>query len=312
MNKEIMVSFPTDENGLTGRECPKCGKYFKVKFGTGLPTSTCICPYCGRKSDQQDFFTKEQIEYAKSVVLKEVLGPGLAKLEKDFKDLERATRRDFIQIKVKTKSIPLRLKHYQERELETHVICDSCGLEFAVYGVFASCPDCGRLNASVVFSKSIEVSKKQLNLIESIADLEFELKEAILKGTISGGISAFDAFGKALRKSYPSILPNKQKNLFQNLEALSEALQKHLSLSLEGIIGRKEAEILNRLFQVRHIYEHNMGVIDDDFVKKVPSSHHLKGRKYSLDESEIQNFLDILSETGKRIEENLEVYFNGP
>ena len=306
MDKKITVSFPTDENGFTGRECPKCGKYFKVKFGTGLPTSTCICPYCEHKSDHQDFFTKEQIEYAKSVALKEVLDPELAKLEKSFKNLEHATRGGFIQIKVKTKGMLLRLKRYQERELETHVMCDSCGLEFAVYGVFANCPDCGRLNALVVFSKSIEVSRKQLSLIESIADLESELKEAIFRDSISGGISAFDAFGKALRKSYPSILPNKPKNLFQNLKALSKMLQQHLSLSLGDIIGKKEAEILNRLFQVRHIYEHNMGVIDDDFVKKVPNNHHLKGRKYPLDKSEIQNFLDILGETGKRIEENLE------
>jgi len=34
MKKEIPLNFPTDEHGLTGRECPSCNGYFKVKFGT--------------------------------------------------------------------------------------------------------------------------------------------------------------------------------------------------------------------------------------------------------------------------------------
>ena len=97
----------------------------------------------------------------------------------------------------------------------------------------------------------------------------------------------------------------KPKNLFQNLESLSDALKK-LGVSLEKLVGKNEMEILNKFFQVRHIYEHNMGVVDDDFIRKVPDSHQLKGHKYPLDKSEIIIFLDVLSKTGKKIEEILE------
>lgn len=306
MDMSIKVSLPPDEQGFTGRECQKCSKYFKVKSGTGLPTSICHCPYCGYAGDNSKFFTKDQIEYAKSKALREVVGrviePELRKLEHSFKELERATRGGFIQIKVKTQRSPMRLplKYYQEKEVETYITCDNCALEFAIYGVFANCPDCGKLNAMIIFRKSIEVARKRIHLLDSIKD-EVELQEAILEDALSGGVSTFDALGKVLQSRYPAIFPQKPKNLFQNFKALSDALSKSVGKSLSDIIGKENFEFLFKMFQVRHIYEHNMGVMDDDFVRKVPNFGHLKGRKYPLEQDEIEKFLAVVLETGNRI-----------
>ena len=306
MDMNIKVSLPSDEQGFIGRECPKCYKYFKVKFGTGLPTSICHCPYCGYTGDHNEFFTKDQIEYAKSIALREVMGrvvePGLRKLERSFKELERATRGGFIQIKIKTKRSPMifPLKYYQEKEVETYVTCDNCGLEFAVYGIFANCPDCGKLNALIIFKKSIEVARKRIHLLDVIKG-ENELREAILEDALSGGVSTFDALGKVLQSRYPDIFPQRPKNLFQNLKALSDALSKSIGKSLSDIIGRENFEFLFKMFQVRHIYEHNMGVIDDDFVRKVPNLGHLKGRKYPLKQDEIEKLLAVVLGTGDKI-----------
>lgn len=306
MNRQIEVRFPTDEHGLTGRECPSCSGYFKVKIGTGLPTSECICPYCGEKANHDQFFTKAQIEYAKSVAVREVLGPELRKLERTFKDLERSTRGGFIQIKVRTSGFDFSIKYYREKELETHVTCDNCGLEFAIYGVFANCPDCARLNALVIFNKSIEVAKKTLNLIGSLDQKEKSLIEATLEGALSGGISSFDAFGKALRIKYPEQLPSRPKNLFQNIVALSEGIKKSTGISLSDLIGKNGYEFMLKYFQVRHIYEHKMGVVDDDFVRIIPSLGHFKGRKFSLEKEEIEKFLDLLKDLGNKLMSYLE------
>lgn len=298
MNKKIPISFPTDEHGLTGRECPSCNAYFKVKFGTGMPISHCICPYCGEKSDHNQFFTQDQIQYIQSVAVREGLGPELKKLERSFKELERSTRGGFIQFKVKTSGFNFPLKYYQENELETHITCDNCGLGFAVFGVFASCPDCAQLNALVIFNKSIDVARKRLILIGSVDKSDFSLKEAILEDALSGGISTFDGLGKALRNKYPEKLAARPRNLFQNVVALSDCLTSTCGKSLEDLIGKSKYEFLTKWFQVRHIYEHNMGVVDDDFVKKVPGSNHLKGKKFPLDRSEIEKFLNGLNKTG--------------
>jgi hypothetical protein len=68
------------------------------------------------------------------------------------------------------------------------------------------------------------------------------------------------------------------------------------------IIGPEEADFLMKMFQVRHIFEHNMGVIDDGFVQKVPGNAHLKGRKYKLEREDADKFLYILLDGGRRLE----------
>lgn len=67
MKMKVGVNLSPDEKGFTGRECPQCGEYFKVKFGTGLHGSSHCCPYCGFSGSQRAFDTKDQVEYAKSI-----------------------------------------------------------------------------------------------------------------------------------------------------------------------------------------------------------------------------------------------------
>ena len=314
LKMKVGVNLPSDEKGFTGRECPQCGGYFKVNFGTGLHGSSHWCPYCGFSGSQRAFVTKDQFEYAKSIAVRkfteEVVEPFVQELEQGFRELERATRDGIIQIKVKSTGSPRRipLNTYQEKEVETYVKCDQCGLEFAVYGVFANCPDCRKLNASIVFRKSIEAAYKRIKLIDLAQnDPELhDLQNPILEDALSGGVSAFDGLGKALQKHYPTMVPDKPKNLFQNLEKLSKSLSKSIGKSLSDIVGRKDFDLLWKMFQVRHIFEHNMGVIDADFIRNVPEFSHLKGRKYSLEQEEIDKFLSCILQTGNKILEILE------
>lgn len=82
-DRQVRVTLPKDENGMTGRQCPAegCGQYFKVKLGTGLKTATMHCPYCSTSGSGSDFHTPDQIEYAKSVAIKQFLDP----IMRDFK-----------------------------------------------------------------------------------------------------------------------------------------------------------------------------------------------------------------------------------
>lgn len=88
LRSQFSISIPPDEDGLIGRECPapECESYFKIQPGTGLKGENlaCRCPYCDHTAGQDKFFTKAQVEYAKSVVLNQVTGALL----KDLKSLE--------------------------------------------------------------------------------------------------------------------------------------------------------------------------------------------------------------------------------
>src|SRR5205814_9852152 len=116
-----------DEKGDIGREWPDCERYFKITLGTGLtgPDLPCHCPYCGHSAPQDQFFTKAQIEYAKSVVVNKVTGAFI----KDLKTLEfnHRPRGAFgISISMKVEGRPLPIRHYSEQELEEEVVCDNC------------------------------------------------------------------------------------------------------------------------------------------------------------------------------------------
>ena len=197
----------------------------------------------------------------------QIIKPGLDKISKSLKDLERCTKNNFLKIKVTEKrTIPFfPIKYYQEKELETMIICNNCGLEFAIYGIFARCPDCNQLNVFIIYFKSIEVTEKQLELFD-VNNLSVDLKEQNLKFLLVNSISAFDALGKELRRRQSNSFPNNPKNLFQNLQKTDDVLNNKISSN----INIKNFNFLLKMFQVRHIYEHNMGIIDDDFIKKLP------------------------------------------
>ena len=295
MEKTIRVNLPTDENNMTGRKCPACGDYFKLRFGTGLPVSTTTCPYCRRAATSAEFLTDDQREYVLSVVKRQVVAPMLQDFQRGLQRMAHTSQKGFIRLSVRTSPISFPLHSYRERDVETQVTCDSCGLEFAVFGVFAGCPDCGNLNAWVVFEKSLAVAAKRLQLIESVGIDDPEIGEALPRDTLISACAAFDGLGKALREHYPQIFPSKPVNLFQNIEALSASLDVALGRTLTDVIGADQADFLRKMFQVRHICEHNMGVVDAKFIAKVSALAYLKGRKYPLQQNEVQQLLSALA-----------------
>jgi hypothetical protein len=88
LGNQVSVPIPKDAEGFLGRECPQkdCEGYFKIKPGTGLTGTDlpCHCPYCGRSGPASTFGTKEQIEYAKSIVLGRVADA----IRQDLKSME--------------------------------------------------------------------------------------------------------------------------------------------------------------------------------------------------------------------------------
>lgn len=301
--KQFRLIFLQMKNGLIGRECPKCNMYFKIKPGTGLQISYHICPYCKYRGDNNEFFTQDQIEYAKSIAIKTVMDPFLDTLDKTFKKMERATKGGFIQIKVRTSGSKFKIKKYHEKVLETYVTCDNCGCVFSIYGVFSNCPDCSKINIKAIFNKSIEVAKNMLKLTELD---EFPIKEELIISALIGTVSSFDSFGKELRKKHKSKFPPNPKNLFQNFKLLDKTLKKTFGKNIENYLSKEDSHFLFKMFQVRHIYEHCSGVIDEDFIKNLPEFKNRKGRKFILKNEEIQLFIEKIQQLATKIYSEVE------
>ncbi len=164
--RTFTIQIPTDTDGLVGRQCTKedCRKYFKVKPGTDISKPTqAFCPYCGHADEPSDFVTEEQKEYMLSVVGNQVMGEAARQLKKHEFDIP--ARGAFgIGFSLKIHHTPEPIRYYVEREIETSLTCERCTLDYAIYGVFAFCPDCGAHNSLQILRKNLEVISKMMRL----------------------------------------------------------------------------------------------------------------------------------------------------
>ncbi|MPZ15865.1 MAG: hypothetical protein GEU73_15825 [Chloroflexi bacterium] len=196
---------------------------------------------------------------------------------------------------------PFSLHRYAERALETKVTCDNCGLEFVVYGVFASCPDFLRLNALTTCLASLDVARKLVRLSED-TDIDADLRPQFPRDALGESVSVFDAFGRALRLRQPGVIrANAKLNLFQDLDALDGELRLAGLPDLPGILGT-DLDRLYCLFQARHLYEHQAGVVDNRFVAKLPAYAHLRGQLRPIPATNLTEGIDALERLARDID----------
>lgn len=303
MGDRVSVPIPTDERGLLGRECPvpECLGYFKVKPGTGLtgPELQCRCPYCGHAEDPNSFWTKEQIEYAKSVAFRQFTDA----VRKDLKQFEfnYPARGAFgIGISMKLQPDPLPpLRYYREQKLETDVVCDRCTLQYAVFGLFAYCPDCGIHNSLQVLRRNLALVAKQLDLAAT-SDNE-ELARHLVEDGLENCVSAFDGFGRetcrvrATRSQDPARAANMS---FQNLGGAATSLQALFGIDLASTVDAVTWSRMVRAFHKRHLLAHRSGVIDERYVQASGDTTAVVGRRVFITPAEVTDVATTLAELG--------------
>lgn len=298
----------TDENGYFGRECPnlECEGYFKILPGTGLKgISDCYCPYCGHHGNHNTFFTKDQLEYVNSMAIR-TIGDALTK---DFKEMEFETkpRGPFgIGFSLKFEPGPLHpIHYYREKELETHITCPNCTLKYAVYGIFAYCPDCGMHNSLQILNENLTVIQKIIDLSNST---DVEITQKLIENGLEDCVSAFDGYGRQFCNlhSLKSKFPDKVTKIsFQSLVKVNEDLNNHFGIHLDQALSTDEWEIANISFQKRHLVAHKMGIIDEDYVKKTGDTSAIVGRKIIINHNDVLNLIPIIQKMAEFLSESI-------
>jgi hypothetical protein len=294
LGSQFSIPIAADDEGYLGRECPiqDCLGYFTITPGTGIKgPAPCYCPYCGHKGESNTFFTQEQIEYAKSVVLRKVTDA----LHRDLKSLEFDHKpRGFgigLSLKVKA-STPLPIRYYREKELETAITCDSCTLRYAIYGVFGWCPDCGIHNSLQILLKNLELARKELALA---ARADAELANHLISDALENAVSAFDGFGRELCRRKSADIR------FQSLTSARRKVQDAFGFDFADTLRVDEWDTARRAFQKRHLLAHKMGVIDEDYLQKANDTGAILGRRIALSRAEVETSIRIVESMGRRL-----------
>lgn len=302
LSRGISISLPSDEKGLVGRECPikGCEGYFKIKPGTGLTyKAPCHCPYCGHVADHDQFWTQEQIKYARSVMLREISRA----LQKDIKgsdaDLRRRSRNSFLKLSVEYKGRHHPIHYYREKKLETDVICDECTLYSVVFGAFAFCPDCGTHNSAQILRKNLELAEKELALAETVEDKE--LSRYLVADALENAVSAFDGFGREVCRVHANLASdpvNAERVSFQNLKSANNRVRQLFGFELANSLNSDEWAFTCKCFQKRHLLAHKMGVVDKKYIDETQDGDAVVGRKIRISADEVRQFTANLMTIG--------------
>jgi hypothetical protein len=304
LGSAISVTIPTDEEGFMGRECPQkgCESYFKVKPGTGLKGTDipCHCPYCGHMDSPQTFWTKEQIEYAKSVAIRraaEAITKDLKQMEFDHKP--RGTFGIGISLEVKS-GAPLPLRYYREKQLETQVTCSICTLEYAVYGLFGYCPDCGTHNSLQILENNLSLTRKQLQLADGLIDSD--LTRHLVEDALENCVSAFDGFAREacrLRAHKSTDAAKCEQISFQNLQRVKERLAMLFGIDLATSVDKSEWSFAHSGFMQRHLLAHKSGVIDQRYLDETGGPSSMLGRRLSIVPGDVDRLSAIVLKFGQ-------------
>lgn len=295
----IRVDIPADATGLIGRECPNadCKGYFKIQPGTGLKGDglPCHCPYCGNAGAMDDFTTQEQLEYVESVGLRHISDAAVRELKKfEFNHSPRGLLGIGISLKVKHEPLPP-IRHYRERKLETDIVCTNCTLRYAIYGVFAFCPDCGTHNSLQILKKNLELAEKELVLA---AEMESpEMQDYLIGDALENAVAAFDGFGRELARvnSARAFDPHQAECVsFQNIHRADNQLHELFGVRLTAAVDAECWRMLIRCFQKRHLLSHRMGVVDETYMTATNDPEAVLGRKIRISAEEVKGLVQAV------------------
>jgi hypothetical protein len=151
-------------------------------------------------------------------------------------------------------------------------------VRFQVDGIFGYCPGCRSENLRV-YDADIAIIRQ-----EAASD---PIPARALRRAYTDLVSTFEIFCRkeAARHEITG-------GRFQNLISAQKTFQSALGVDIIGTSSSIEALAMRRVFQKRHVAEHNGGIIDDRYVREIPEDATLLGQaaSYSLDEFELAAF----------------------
>ncbi len=310
------LSLPVDDDGFFGRECPACEQPFKMKADEweALPDELRVtCPYCGEQpEDANDFMTQDQQERVETAInaLAEQYVHG-AVSEMFRQSLGSQPRRIGggmfgIEISVDTGAPPrIRvLPEFVEEKVRRTIKCSNCSTTYAVYGASAFCPVCGPRAAHATVIESIEAARAALGLEDFLPEDAREQARAagvfgnVAADTIKRAVTLFEVFARSQFEervpTHVDVLRDAGRGVFQRLDDADNLFDERAGLRLFALVDSNTWERLLVTFQQRHVLVHRHGLIDDQYVQRVPTARQRVGQALVVTRKEAQQALDDL------------------
>jgi hypothetical protein len=279
------ISIPT-QNGFFGRECnnPACKRYFKIHQNSLMDKM--YCPYCSLLFNKNELLTHEQLKYAQKNAEEEAMAHVSNELdnmlEKTFGKQSGSNKKGFLNISVSYKpGSPYRKKCISpptEKEVDSEIECSECKAKFQVYGIFGYCPLC-KCDNIMIYDTNISIILAE---IENASD-----KNRALRHAYNDMVATFENFCKKKNQT-------EKKYNFQNLDSSARFVKDIFNKDIFDGLQNDEILTIKRLYQKRHVYQHNKGVIDQKYIDVIPEDVSLLGQVAPLDIEEFRNATTVM------------------
>ncbi len=314
----------SDEEGYVDKECPReeCLKKFKIyaeDFSIIKEEENMYCPFCGGTSNRENWYTTEQINQAKA----QAQEYAMYRFNKAMSEgIRKANRRlnhskGFIKFKLDFKSSTgnnfINLPARALEEMQQKIECPECGCKYEVIGISYFCPKCGINSLDQTLDKSLDKIKTNIKNIPLILQSSLNkddasmICETIKETSLNNIVTAFQVYCES---KYDLLKTGKklQRNLFQSLGKGSFEFNEAIGIEYSDIITEEELNKLVVCFQKRHCFEHNNGIVDDEYIKKSKDTKYNIGERIIIDNREILKYVDIIKKLCLGLKENIEKY----
>jgi hypothetical protein len=245
----IPVYIASDSEGKFGLQCQRCGQYWRAGWVS-------LCPYCGLRDERHNFLSSAQRVYVQLYCEK------LAVALRSGEDGSHVIDMDAVA-DAAGKDVEKPPFYYAEQSQQKQFNCPACGEFNDILGRFAYCTVCGTRN------DLDELEKKIIPTIR--ADLN---GGGVPSNSLKDIGSAFDTF---VGQYTNQLIKNRPMRSVRR-ERIRKMRFHDLALTRQELIGGFDIDICDgltdgeiataaRMFQRRHVYEHNGGEVDEKYLR---------------------------------------------
>lgn len=304
--QSVPVSIPSDADGYSDRECPstECLSQFKVHeddWREKVSDDKVFCAFCGHTADSQKWWTQEQIEHAKAVVLNQLQQRINGAMRLDAQHWNQRQSRGFLSITMNVDARPQQvlLPAAAAEPMRLKITCPACACRYAVLGAAFFCPACGHNAADIIFDQSLTAIRNALDAVGAVRvaipdrDAAETTVRLIVENGLQNAVTTFQRYAEVLYARYPSA-PKARRNAFQSLGEGSDLWHLATGRRYSDYLSRNELASLTRLFQQRHLLAHTQGLVDEDYLTRTGDTTYQVGQRIVVRETAVRDCVSLI------------------
>lgn len=299
---EIPVTINSDKNGYFDRECPNenCLYKFKVNmedWKEKVSDDEVHCPLCGHIDSSDNWWTQDQLDAMNNIVVHYIQ----RELDKSLKKLECNDKYLTITYKPEHRVTFINNPIGQCEEWEQNIQCPKCQTRYSIIGSAFFCPCCGFNVIEDVFDENMDSIVKMVDSLPKIEEIYTEaygkdkavsMCRSMLEGSLGDVVSAFQKFAEL---KYRALSRKDVKvNDFQIIDKGSRLFREACGKGYNCWLSANELKDMNLMFQRRHVYEHNGGIVNEKYIEKSADKSYLIGQRLVIHNGEVKDFITIV------------------